>query len=85
MYYPLYGIIANSNQGIAPTSITLTKPLPVDQTEEILTPGALAFVEKLHQKFAAPRAERLAARAVRRLEMAQTGKLDFLPETASIP
>lgn len=65
-------------------SITLTNPLPVDRAEEILTPEALAFVEKLHQKFAAPRRERLAARAVRRQEVAQTGKLDFLPETAFI-
>ena len=54
-------------------SITLTKPLPVDRAEEILTPDALAFVEKLHQKFAAPRVERVAARAVRRQSGAAAG------------
>lgn len=65
-------------------SITVTTPLPVDRAEEILTADALAFVEKLHQKFAATREERLIARAVRREEVARSGKLDFLPETAAI-
>ncbi|KGJ71648.1 malate synthase [Cryobacterium roopkundense] len=65
-------------------SITVTTPLPVDRAEEILTADALAFVEKLHQKFTATREERLIARAVRREEVARTGKLDFLTETADI-
>ena len=65
-------------------SLTLTTPPPVDRAAEILTPDALAFLEKLHQNFAATRTERLAARAVRRTEVARTGTLDFLPETANI-
>jgi len=65
-------------------SITASTPLPVDRAEEILTPDALAFLEKLHQNFAATREERLVARGTRREEVARTGKLDFLPETADI-
>ena len=65
-------------------SLTLTSPGPIDRAAEILTPEALAFIEKLHQNFAATRTERLAARGVRRAEVARTGKLDFLPETAAI-
>lgn len=63
-------------------SITVQTPLPVDRAEEILPADALAFVEKLHQKFAATREDRLSARAVHREEVARSGKLDFLPETA---
>ncbi len=51
---------------------------------EILTPDALAFVEQLHERFAARRDELLAVRRVRRDEVARTGTLDFLPETAAI-
>ena len=65
-------------------SITLTAPHPVDRAGEILTPEALAFIEKLHQNFAATRNERLTARGVRRAEVARTGTLDFLPETAEV-
>ncbi|MFC5928822.1 malate synthase A [Cryobacterium melibiosiphilum] len=65
-------------------SLTLTSPAPIDRAGEILTPEALAFIEKLHQNFAATRNERLAARGVRRAEVARTGKLDFLPETADV-
>ena len=65
-------------------SITHSKPRDLDRADEILTPEALAFVEKLHREFATQRNERLASRAIRRQEVAQTGKLDFLPETAFI-
>ena len=43
-------------------SIELTDPRPTDRAEEILTDDALAFVEELHQRFAARRDELLAAR-----------------------
>src|SRR3954465_6546007 len=50
----------------------------------ILTPEALAFVEKLERKFGARRHELLARRAARQKEF-DAGKLpDFLPETQSI-
>jgi len=52
--------------------------------EEILTPEALAFVEKLQRKFNARRLELLAAR-VEKQKQIDSGKLpDFLPETKAI-
>ncbi len=65
-------------------SIEISSLPSIDRADEILTPEALAFVEKLHQKFAAERDVRLAARAARREEVARTGHLDFLPETADV-
>ncbi|WP_037074654.1 malate synthase A [Pseudonocardia spinosispora] len=60
------------------------KAYPVDRAEEVLTPEALDFVASLHREFDATRRELLAARADRRAEIARTGKLDFLAETADI-
>ncbi|WP_091449544.1 malate synthase A [Actinokineospora iranica] len=57
---------------------------PVERDAEILTPGALAFVARLHAAFADRRAELLAARAERRERAARDGGLDFLPETREI-
>jgi malate synthase len=57
---------------------------PVDRQDEVLTPGALEFIAALHQEFEPTRQELLAARAERRAEVARTGRLDFLAETASI-
>ncbi len=65
-------------------TLELTDPNPVSGAQEILTPEALAFVEALHAKFAGRRDELLAARAGRREEIAQTGRLDFLPETRHV-
>jgi malate synthase len=65
-------------------TLDITAPLPFDRAAEILTPEALAFVEKLHDRFAAERGARLEARAAKRAEVARTGKLDFLPETADV-
>src|SRR6476661_8933348 len=65
-------------------AITVTDPRPIDRAEEILTPKALAFVEELHNRFAGTRNELLAARAVKRQRVAETGKLDFLPETKNV-
>ncbi|MEO6199869.1 MAG: malate synthase A [Cryobacterium sp.] len=65
-------------------SIEISSLPSVDRADEILTPEALAFVEKLHQRFAGERDVRLAARAARREEVASTGRLDFLPETADV-
>jgi malate synthase len=57
---------------------------PVDRSEEILTPEALAFVGELQSRFGARRDELLALRRERRAEVARTGRLDFLPETAAV-
>lgn len=56
----------------------------VERGGEILTPEALAFVASLQQQFGARRDELLAARRARREEVARTGRLDFLPETADV-
>ncbi len=65
-------------------ALTISAHRPVDRAEEILTPEALAFIEELHQRFAATRGELLKARAVKREDVARTGRLDFLPETRDI-
>lgn len=65
-------------------ALTVTDPQPVSRAGEILTPEALAFIEELHQRFAATRSELLKARVVKREQVARTGKLDFLPETADV-
>ena len=65
------------------TGIEIVGP-PVDRGSEVLTPAALAFVADLHRRFGARRNELLGLRKERRAEIARTGKLDFLPETAEI-
>ena len=57
---------------------------PVERGDSILTPAALEFLGDLHRRFAARRNELLAARAVRRQRIAETGRLDFLPETRDL-
>ena len=57
---------------------------PVPGVTEILTPEALAFVERLARAFEPRRRELLAARVVRRAALAAGGTLDLLPETAAI-
>jgi malate synthase len=51
---------------------------------EILSDEAVAFVADLHRRFAPRRNALLARRAERRAEVARTGRLDFLPDTAEI-
>src|SRR5687767_1499013 len=57
---------------------------PLPRQEEVLTDAALAFVAELHRTFTPRRDELLARRAERRAEIARTGRLDFLPETADV-
>lgn len=66
-----------------PAEATVVGP-DVDRSEEILTPEALAFVADLQRHFGPRREEILTARAVRREQIAATGRLDFLDETAEI-
>jgi malate synthase len=61
----------------------ITTPLPPGG-EAVLTEAALQFLADLHEQFAARRDDLLDARAQRRLTIARTGRLDFLPETAHI-
>ena len=65
-------------------AITVTDPRPIDRAEEILTPEALAFIEELHTRFAGTRNDLLQARKAKRQQVADTSRLDFLPETQDI-
>ena len=65
------------------TGLDVSAP-PVPRSEEVLTPEALAFVADLDARFHDRRDELLAARRSRREEIARTGRLDFLPDTADV-
>jgi len=65
-------------------AITVTDPKPFPRADEILSDEALAFVEALHHRFNPARQTCLAARAARMTDVAESGGLDFLPETAPI-
>jgi malate synthase len=52
--------------------------------EAVLTPQAVDFVAALHREFGERRDELLASRRARREEVARSGRLDFLPETAQV-
>ncbi|KRV51312.1 malate synthase [Wenjunlia vitaminophila] len=67
-----------------PPQAVVDAPGPVERAEEVLTPEALAFVAALHQQFVARRDELLRRRRERRAQIARTGTLDFLPETAPV-
>ncbi len=56
----------------------------VARSEEVLTPAALAFVADLQERFGPRREQLLAARAVRPEQIAATGRLDFLDDTAAL-
>ncbi|NJP65110.1 malate synthase A [Streptomyces spiramenti] len=69
----------------APTAAVIAADAPaVPRQDEVLTAEALLFLAELHRRFAPRRDELLAARAARRQEIAATGKLEFLPETAHV-
>ncbi|MEU0677951.1 malate synthase A [Streptomyces sp. NPDC006172] len=68
----------------APSSPAVVHAEPLPRQEEVLTEAALAFVGELHRRFTPRRDELLARRAERRAEIARTGTLDFLPETAAV-
>ncbi len=65
------------------TGIELAGPA-VERSAEVLTPEALELVATLQRTFGARRDDLLAARRVRRDEIARTGRLDFLPGTADV-
>lgn len=65
-------------------TITMTDRTEMDRADDILTPEALAFLEKLHRRFAARRNDLLHARATARQAAVQAGTMDFLPETKHI-
>jgi malate synthase len=59
-------------------------PATLPRQDEILTEEALGFVAALHERFTPRRDELLARRAGRRAEIARSGRLDFLAETAGV-
>lgn len=82
------GPAASLRPGVPPGAsaapvVTVAGPR-VPRAEEVLTPEAVAFVVGLHRTFESRRQELLARRRARRVEIAQAGTLDFLPETAEI-
>lgn len=56
----------------------------VNRQDEILTDEALDFIHALHGRFAARRDELLQLRRAASDEIAESGRLDFKPETASV-
>ena len=64
-------------------AITVSGP-EVERSEEILTDEALAFIADLQGRFGARRNELLEARQDRRARIAETGRLDFLYDTARV-
>ncbi|MFB8168578.1 malate synthase A [Kitasatospora purpeofusca] len=76
---------ADQGPGASPTAPVVTVAGPrVHRAEEVLTPEAVAFVVGLHRSFESRRRELLARRRERRAEIARTGTLDFLPDTAGV-
>jgi malate synthase len=57
---------------------------PVARGAEILTPGALAFVAELQERFGSRRNELLEMRRRRRAAVAQSHRFDFLTETRDV-
>ena len=57
---------------------------PVERGEQILTPEALAFVADLQIRFGAHRDALLAARTVRRTQIAAAGWIDFREDSAAV-
>ncbi|MFF7250817.1 malate synthase A [Embleya sp. NPDC008237] len=56
----------------------------VPRADEVLTTEALGFVASLQRRFGGRRDALLDLRRARREEIARTGRLDFLPETAEV-
>ena len=67
-----------------PSGPVTAQPVSAPGAESILTTPALDFVADLHRRFGPRRAELLERRRARYAEIASTGRLDFLPETADI-
>ncbi|HYO34367.1 MAG TPA: malate synthase A [Nocardioidaceae bacterium] len=70
-------------RSVAARSVEVFGP-PVARSDEVLTQQALEFIADLHRRFAGRRDELLDDRRRRRAEIATTGRLDFLAETASV-
>jgi malate synthase len=70
-------------RGMASEGVQITGPMG-DRFDEVLTPGAVSLVAALQRELGPRRAELLAARATRQVELSAGGTLDFLPATQAI-
>jgi malate synthase len=70
-------------RGMATEGVQITGPQG-DRYEEVLTPEALSLVAALQRELGARRAELLAARQARQVELSAGGTLDFLAPTQVI-
>ena len=70
-------------RGMASEGVQITGPQG-DRYEEVLTPEALSLVAGLQRELGARRAELLAARQARQVELSAGGTLDFLAATRAI-
>ena len=68
---------------MASEGVEITGPMG-DRFDEVLTPGAVSLVAALQRELGPRRAELLAARATRQVDLSAGGTLDFLPATAAI-
>src|SRR5215203_1494591 len=68
---------------VAPAGVVITGTI-TPEVEEVLTPGALAFIADLQRRFDPIRRQRLAARAERQAAINAGAKLGFLEATASV-
>ncbi len=69
--------------GMASEGVQITGPQG-DRYEEVLTPEALSLIAALQRELGARRAELLAARQARQVELSAGGTLDFLAATRAI-
>lgn len=69
---------------MSPTPHVEVRGPMLDRFDTVLTPDALAFLERLQSEFGQRRLDLLAARAARQVEISAGGTLDFLPETAHV-
>ncbi|GGJ51369.1 malate synthase A [Glutamicibacter ardleyensis] len=65
-------------------TISISRIPEVNGAEEILSIEALAFIEKLHEKFADTRNDLLNARGERRQQFSDARAIDFDPETEHV-
>lgn len=65
-------------------ALIVKKNSTVERESEILTDGALSFLERLHTNFAGRREALLAGRGDARRQVSMARRLDFSPDTAGI-
>ncbi|MDQ3287108.1 MAG: malate synthase A [Pseudomonadota bacterium] len=76
--------LPRADRDIPADTIEVTTPAPVFGQDQLLTPGALAFLQRLHRRFQPERQSRLRARQQRQAFFDAGGLPDFRTDTASI-